>query len=191
MKPDPQEQYYRQYNYFRDYDPQTGRYVQSDPIGLAGGINPYAYGSSNPMSWFDLLGLATSYEVAAAQQVLQSFYAGDFAKMPTSVTFSPLEGLGKTDWTNNVVMNSGRFGDSQTPVRSGDEYQFLQTLAHEMLHVNESIPSRLLSNLLPMSNPLGYFHRKIDDRADEMIRKAVIDAYIKRRDLLKSSACWK
>jgi hypothetical protein len=46
------------YNYFRDYDPSVGRYVESDPIGLLGGVNPFAYASSSPILSSDLLGLA-------------------------------------------------------------------------------------------------------------------------------------
>ncbi|WP_220814068.1 RHS repeat-associated core domain-containing protein [Pseudomonas paralcaligenes] len=41
------------YNYFRDYDPQTGRYVESDPIGLEGGLNTYGYTYQNPINNFD------------------------------------------------------------------------------------------------------------------------------------------
>jgi RHS repeat-associated protein len=46
------------YNFFRDYDPSTGRYVESDPIGLEGGINIYVYVGGNPLRWDDSLGLA-------------------------------------------------------------------------------------------------------------------------------------
>ncbi|HCS1417880.1 TPA: glycohydrolase toxin TNT-related protein, partial [Shigella boydii] len=44
------------YNRFRYYEPETGMYLVSDPIGLAGGINPYSY-VPNPLNWIDPLGL--------------------------------------------------------------------------------------------------------------------------------------
>ena len=57
-------QYYDQetglhYNYFRYYNPQTGRYITPDPIGLEGGINLFAHVTNNPIRYIDPTGLAS------------------------------------------------------------------------------------------------------------------------------------
>ena len=44
------------YNYFRDYAPGLGRYIESDPIGLIGGMNLYAYVAANPLRFSDPIG---------------------------------------------------------------------------------------------------------------------------------------
>jgi RHS repeat-associated protein len=54
------------YNYFRDYDPSTGRYVQSDPIGLLGGMSTYGYGLGAPLMFSDPDGLKTVREALSA-----------------------------------------------------------------------------------------------------------------------------
>ncbi|KAG9572255.1 hypothetical protein KCV01_g19154, partial [Aureobasidium melanogenum] len=61
-------QYYDQesnktYNTHRDYDAPTGRYIQSDPIGMSGGVSTYAYVRSGPLVSFDATGLRTSVTI--------------------------------------------------------------------------------------------------------------------------------
>ncbi|MET0936862.1 MAG: RHS repeat-associated core domain-containing protein, partial [Luteibacter sp.] len=54
------------YNYYRDYDAVTGRYVQADPIGLAGGMNPYLYANGSPLRYSDPTGQIPPQAITAA-----------------------------------------------------------------------------------------------------------------------------
>ena len=63
------------YNYHRDYYPQTGQYIQSDPIGLVGCINTYGYGLWNPVTDTDPQGL-----FVRAEHMQEHISNSDFAR---------------------------------------------------------------------------------------------------------------
>lgn len=62
-------------NWHRDYSPATGRYLQSDPIGLAAGPSTYGYSLQNPVNVFDPTGLV-SYCTAPLKALPQGDFGG-------------------------------------------------------------------------------------------------------------------
>ena len=64
------------YNYYRHYDPETGRYIESDPIGLLGGLNTFAYVGGDPIANYDYYGLLLDPIVPWPAEALGSWASG-------------------------------------------------------------------------------------------------------------------
>jgi RHS repeat-associated protein len=87
-------------NYFRDYDPAIGRYIESDPIGLYGGsFSTYGYVGGNPLNYSDPLGLFNPAKgiSAAGNSVIAGFSAasgGVKVAIATGLSPATLTGVG-------------------------------------------------------------------------------------------------
>jgi RHS repeat-associated protein len=100
------------YNRHRFYDPETGRYLEPDPLGLAGGWNTYLYASGNPMRHTDPLGLTDACRPSA----LQALMPAHTAQMSTC----PIGGSAgsQMEYARQVTHNRGAralIGDSVLP----------------------------------------------------------------------------
>ena len=68
------------YNRFRYYEPESGMYMVSDPLGLQGGVNTYAY-VPNPLIWTDPLGLAKCPHIKLANKIQERAIDGKIPKI--------------------------------------------------------------------------------------------------------------
>lgn len=121
----------------RWYDPQTGRFLTQDPIGLAGGVNLYSYAGSNPVAYTDPFGLCERPKSVKEGQVgicIETFIAGPSRGVPKwsadNRGFSANGGSYKTTDRFTVDLAGGKVTDGLTAIGQTGPFKGIGTLGH-------------------------------------------------------------
>ena len=117
------------YNYQRTYDPATGRYTQPDPIGLAGGMNPFGYVNGDPITNIDPFGL----KILWGNYVLSNPYVrSNLEKLDSKIA----EEIGRCDFVLRVT-GGDRYIDAQGKHRSSTNHQIIENSDPHSPHLVE------------------------------------------------------
>lgn len=121
------------YNYYRTYDPATGRYLESDPIGLVAGLNTYAYVGNMPTTYVDPFGLEAWVNAFPNNQGGFDFTATD------NQGSAPITGHFNNDTININQLRSGKYDVTPRP-------RLPSTLKNWLFNRNENAGRPTISN---------------------------------------------
>jgi uncharacterized protein RhaS with RHS repeats len=105
------------HNRFRYYSPDTGQFINQDPIGLLGGMNNYQY-VPNPTGWIDPLGLSCKEGTAIVRQYDNGHAEGHFTVeiVHGDAKYMTHQVITKDDMSQTTIRRASTYAEGKTPV---------------------------------------------------------------------------
>ncbi|SFM90411.1 RHS repeat-associated core domain-containing protein, partial [Halopseudomonas yangmingensis] len=153
------------YNYFRTYDPSMGRYTQSDPIGLMGGVNTFGYAQANPLIFIDIFGLCPTTSIRRVPgsstfetQVLDEYGHPKLLILPTSEEATvgiPMKSVLKRFLPARVAEALSDVADLQYGYRVHAEYEIWQEMEYVEGVIYDTRPGAKIGDIVSGPFPVS------------------------------------